>query len=73
MQRKPKKVMSGQFVCQMMHLMLEFTLQKRYHRIIPITEDGRESIRNRMKGESPYEFCTFRSGCTGPEHDADVV
>ena len=53
MQCKPKKVMSGQFVCQMMHLMLEFTLQKRYHRIIPITEDGRESIRNRMKGESP--------------------
>ena len=53
MQRKPKKVMSGQFVCQMMHLMLEFTLQKRYHRIIPITEDGRESIRNRTKGESP--------------------
>lgn len=73
MQHKPKKVLSGQFVCQMMHLMLEFTLQKRYHRIIPITEDGRESMRNRMKGESPYEFCTFRSGYTGLEHDADVV
>ena len=53
MQRKPKKALNGQFVCQMMHLMLEFTLQKRYHRIIPITEDGRESIRNRTKGESP--------------------
>ena len=53
MQCKLKKALSGQFMCQMMHLMLEFTLQKRYHRIIPITEDGRESIRNRMKGESP--------------------
>ena len=53
MQRKPKKALNGQFVCRIMHLMLEFTLQKRYHRIIPITEDGRESIENRMKGESP--------------------
>ena len=53
MQRKPKKALNGQFVCQIMHLMLEFTLQKRYHRIIPITEDGRESIGNRTKGESP--------------------
>ena len=43
MQCKPKKALSGQFMCQMMHLMLEFTLQKRYHRIIPITEDGGEN------------------------------
>ena len=73
MRKRSKNSVSGPKRAAAVHFLLEFTLQKRYDKIISTNGGGWESKKIRMKGEHTHEFCTFGSGDSGPQHDADAV